>query len=253
MPARLARNAVIAATSAAVVQAVERPIARYLTAVVARRGWGLLQALRLPGWLPGWMETVSAVVLLDYTLYVWHVLTHRVPTLWRVHLVHHIDRDLDVTTAVRFHGAELLLSVPWRAGQILLIGVRPRALSIWQTVTLISVMFHHSNLRLPVGVERKLGKVFVTPRMHGIHHSTVEEERNSNWSSGLTWWDRLHGTLRLDVPQEEIMIGVPPYRDESVGLGRLLTSPFQPQRRRMERRRSSVGVRAQPARAERAV
>jgi sterol desaturase/sphingolipid hydroxylase (fatty acid hydroxylase superfamily) len=100
-------------------------------------------------------------------------------------------------------------------------------LALWQTVTILSVLFHHSNLRLPLHVERGLRLVLVTPRMHGIHHSVVESEVNSNWSSGLTIWDRLHGTLRLDVPQEVIVIGVPEYRcPETVGLERMLALPF---------------------------
>jgi sterol desaturase/sphingolipid hydroxylase (fatty acid hydroxylase superfamily) len=169
--------------------------------------------------------------LLDYTLYVWHVLTHRVPWLWRMHVVHHADLDLDVSTAVRFHCAEMIVSVAWRAGQVVLIGVSPLALSVWQTLVLLSVLFHHSNVRLPIATERWLNRFIVTPRMHGIHHSVIEDETNSNWSSGLTIWDRLHGTLRLGVPQENILIGVPAYRrPDEVTLGKLVTMPFVTQR-----------------------
>src|SRR3546814_2584537 len=105
-----------------------------------------------------------------YTLYVWHLLLHRVPLLWRCHVAHHVDLDLDASTALRFHFAELALSVPWRAAQIVLIGVSPRALSVWQTALLLSVLFHHSNARLPPAMERRLNRLIVTPRMHGIHH-----------------------------------------------------------------------------------
>jgi sterol desaturase/sphingolipid hydroxylase (fatty acid hydroxylase superfamily) len=172
-----------------------------------------------------------AVVALDYTLYLWHVLTHRVPFLWRFHQVHHVDLDLDASTAIRFHFGEMALSVPWRAAQVLVLGVSPRALALWQKLTLIEILFHHSNLELPLEVERWLCCFVVTPRMHGIHHSIVEEEINSNWSSGLTLWDFLHGTLRLDVPQDEIIIGVPAYRKpEELTLPNLLAMPFAPQR-----------------------
>ena len=123
--------------------------------------------------------------------------------------MHHADADLDVTTALRFHFGELVLSVVWRAGQILIIGVSPLALSIWQTAMLMSIMFHHSNVRLPVEAERRLNRFIVTPRMHAIHHSIVDEEVNSNWSSGLTVWDQVHGTLNLKRFHEEIIIGVP--------------------------------------------
>jgi sterol desaturase/sphingolipid hydroxylase (fatty acid hydroxylase superfamily) len=223
---RPGRNAAMALASGLALHVTEAPVTRLATAWVERRRWGLLR-LRLPIWL----EIVSAVVLLDYTLYVWHVLTHRVPWLWRYHIVHHVDLDLDVTTAVRFHWAEMVASVPWRAGQIVLIGVSPLALSIWQTLLLVSVMFHHSNVRLSLETERRLNRFIVTPRMHGIHHSVIEGETNSNWSSGLTIWDRLHGTLKLDVPQESIEIGVPAYRDPTeIQLVSLLLMPFRAQR-----------------------
>ena len=224
---RSARNLAVAAVGAAAIRLTEAPLAERLTALVERRRWGLLKLARLPLWL----EVAAAVVLLDYTLYLWHVLTHRVPLLWRFHVVHHIDLDLDATTALRFHFAELIISVPWRAAQILCIGVSPLSLSVWQTLLMLSVLFHHSNVRLPVEVERKINLLVVTPRMHGIHHSLVKEETNSNWSSGLTLWDRLHGTLRLDVPQGAIDIGVPAYREpREVGLGSMLALPFGEER-----------------------
>lgn len=224
---RGARNLTVAGLAAAAVQFVERPIIAPLAALVEERKWGLLKRLALPEWL----EVVLAVVLLDYTLYVWHVLTHRVPLLWRFHLAHHVDLDLDATTALRFHFGEITLSTAWRAAQVLLIGAGPLSLSVWQTWLLVSVLFHHSNVRLPLGVERRLCLLLVTPRMHGIHHSAVREETNSNWSSGLALWDRLHSTLRLDVPQQAITIGVPAYRDpREVGLVEVLKLPFVRQR-----------------------
>jgi sterol desaturase/sphingolipid hydroxylase (fatty acid hydroxylase superfamily) len=159
---------------------------------------------------------------------VWHVLLHRVPFLWRAHLAHHIDRDLDVSTALRFHFAEFLASVPWRAAQIALIGVREQELVLWQRLTLVEVMFHHSNLRLPLALERALALLIVTPRLHGIHHSTRRAERDRNFSSGLTLWDRLHGSWLAGVPQDEITIGVPPYRKPSdVTLRKTLAVPFK--------------------------
>jgi sterol desaturase/sphingolipid hydroxylase (fatty acid hydroxylase superfamily) len=226
-PVREARNLAVAAAGAVALSVTEKPLADALTSLVERRRWGLLKIFRLPTWA----EVAAAVVLLDYTLYLWHVLTHRVPFLWRFHLVHHVDLDLDASTALRFHFAELVISVPFSAAQILLIGVSPLALSAWQTCLLISILFHHSNVRLPIEVERGLNLFVVTPRMHGIHHSDVKEETGSNWSSGLTVWDRLHGTLRLDVPQDAITIGVPAYRDpREVGLVEILKLPFGEER-----------------------
>ena len=224
---REGRNLAVAAIGAATLQLAERPLVEQTAMLVERRRWGLLKLARLPTWL----DTALAVMLMDYTLYLWHVLTHRVPFLWRFHVVHHVDLDLDASTALRFHFAELALSVPWRTAQILIIGVSPRALSAWQRFLFLSIIFHHSNVRLPVGAERTLNRLVVTPRMHGIHHSMAREETNSNWSSGLTVWDWLHKTLRLNVPQSEITIGVPAYRQPvEVELPKILIMPFAEER-----------------------
>ncbi|WP_119462226.1 sterol desaturase family protein [Rhodospirillaceae bacterium SYSU D60014] len=224
---RDARNLAVAAASAATLRVLERPVVEPLAEAVLRHRRGLLQQVRLPVWA----EVPLAVALMDYTLYLWHILTHQVPFLWRFHMIHHLDLDLSASTALRFHFAEMALSVPWRAAQVLLIGASPRALSVWQTATFVSILFHHSNLRLPIAVERRLVRLIVTPRMHGIHHSIVQEETDSNWSSGLTLWDRLHGTLRLNVPQTAITIGVPSYRDpEEITLPKILAIPFGPER-----------------------
>lgn len=224
---RTGRNLAIAALGSVAVQVAEMPIVSRVAAAVERRHWGLLKGVRLPVWL----EVSAAVLLMDYTLYVWHVLTHRIPALWRFHAVHHIDLDLDASTAVRFHFGELTLSTPWRVAQVAVIGTCPRALSIWQTGLLMSILFHHSNVELPLWLERGVGRVFVTPRMHGIHHSQVRDETDSNWSSGLTLWDWLHGTLRLNVPQREITIGVPAFSDpDDVTLPKMVALPFEPQK-----------------------
>jgi sterol desaturase/sphingolipid hydroxylase (fatty acid hydroxylase superfamily) len=221
------RNLVVASLAIATVQLAEKPVVAPLAALVERRRWGLLHRLSVPAWL----KLPLGVILLDYTLYLWHVLTHQVPWLWRFHQVHHVDLDLDASTALRFHFGELAISVAWRAGQVLVLGVSPRGLAVWQTALLVEILFHHSNVQLPIAVERWLCRLIVTPRMHGIHHSIVPEETGSNWSSGLTVWDWLHGTLRLDVPQDAITIGVPAYRDpDEVTLPRILAMPVREQR-----------------------
>jgi sterol desaturase/sphingolipid hydroxylase (fatty acid hydroxylase superfamily) len=217
------RNLAVAAMSAVTLQALERPVVDLLAREVERHRWGLLKQVKLPRLV----QTALAILLMDYTLYLWHVLTHRVPALWRFHQVHHCDLDMDASTALRFHFAEMAISVPYRAAQVAVLGVAPRPLSIWQTFLFVSILFHHSNLRLPLWLERRLGRIVVTPRMHGIHHSIIKEETNSNWSSGLTIWDHLHGTLRLDIPQDQIEIGVASYRrEEQVTLPRLVEMPF---------------------------
>jgi sterol desaturase/sphingolipid hydroxylase (fatty acid hydroxylase superfamily) len=166
-------------------------------------------------------------VLLDYTLYVWHILVHRVPMLWRFHLVHHVDLDLDTTTGLRFHAGELIASVPWRAAQIVVIGVSPTALIAWQSLTLASVLFHHSNARLSDRVERTLSWFVATPRMHAIHHSINPAQLHSNFSSGLAIWDRLHGTARFDSEASEVTVGVAGYLDVAqVRLTKILPLPL---------------------------
>lgn len=221
---RVVRNLVIAATAFGVIGLLQAPALRSLWALMEERRIGLLNLVE---W-PRAVEVAVAVVLLDYTLWHWHWLNHRVPALWRFHLVHHADRDLDASTALRFHFGEMALSVPWRALQVAAIGADPWSLAVWQALLLPSILFHHSNVRLPVGLERVLVRFVVTPRMHGIHHSTYRNETDSNWSSLLSAWDYLHGTARLDVPQRDVEIGVPAYRrPEDLTLGRMLALPFR--------------------------
>ena len=226
-PRRILRNLVLGGLSLATVVLAEGPVVRPLAARASRRRDGLAQ--RLP--LPPWARDLVAFLCMDYTMYVWHVLTHKVPLLWRLHLVHHVDLDLDASTALRFHAVDMLVSVPWRALQVTLLGTSPRALRLWQSFFFGSVLFHHSNWRLPSRLERVLSLVLTTPRMHGIHHSTVRGETHSNWSSGLSLWDRLHRTFRLDVPQRQITVGVPGYREPNdTGLRAALRLPFVRQR-----------------------
>ena len=221
---RNGRNLAVASLGALTAQLVETPVVRPLARFVERRRFGLLKQLRLPRPL----EIIATVLLMDYTLYLWHILTHRVPFLWRFHAVHHVDLDLDASTALRFHFGELAVSVPYRAAQIALIGVDAEALACWQMFLSLSILFHHSNVRLPRDFESKLGRFLVTPRMHGIHHSNQPVEANTNWSSGLALWDHMHRTLRLDKPQEEICIGVKGIdTEERVRLPEILTQPFR--------------------------
>ena len=174
------------------------------------------------------LRVLAQILMLDYTLWLWHWLNHRVPLLWRFHRVHHVDLDLDAATGARFHFGEMSLSVFFRLLQVSVIRPDPIALSIWQTMLLCSIFFHHSNTRLPEDVDRAIARIFVTPRMHGIHHSTAADETNSNFASLLTIWDAMHGMLRLDVPQDAITIGVPAYQDpEDVTLDRLITMPLR--------------------------
>jgi len=185
--------------------------------------FGLLRWIPLPGWL----ATVAAVALLDYTLWIWHWLNHRVPVLWRFHAAHHADLDLDVSTAFRFHVGELLLSVPFRALQVGFIGVDVPVLLFWEALLFVATEFHHSNLRLPLSFERWLRVGMITPRMHGIHHSIVPAEVNSNFGTLLSLWDRVHRTFLVGIRQSQIEIGLAEMRDPSrLGLLGSLAVPF---------------------------
>lgn len=208
-PGRTLANLTLGAISMATVALVEAPLTRPLAARARRRRDGLVQLLPAPAWV----RDAAAVLLMDYTIYLWHVATHRIPFLWRFHLVHHVDVDMDTTTALRFHGVDMAISAPFRAAQVAVIGVSPRALQIWQGWFFFAILFHHSNLRLPERFERIMSRVVTTPRMHAIHHSAVRGETDWNWSSGFSFWDHLHHSFRLDVPQDAIAIGVPAYRD----------------------------------------
>ena len=223
-PSRVARNVTLGLIAAAATAASEWPIAAPVQTLVERRRLGLLQ--RIP--LPRALRVVLGFLLLDYTLYLWHWLNHRSPFLWRFHAVHHVDLDLDSTTGVRFHFGELAMAAGFRAAQVLLLGVDRDTLRLWQRMLFLSVVFHHSNLKLPIGMEERLTPFVVTPRMHGIHHSTRGDETNSNYSSLLSWWDRLHRSLRLDVPQAAVTIGVAGFLDPAdVTLERSLLLPFR--------------------------
>lgn len=209
-PVRNIRNLALSSGAVAAMALVEEPVAMSAATIVERKKLGLLKFLNLPRPL----ETAIAVLLLDYTTYIWHILTHKVPLLWRFHRVHHADRDMDASTALRFHFGENLISVIFRAGQIFVIGVSPEALRIWQMTFFASVVFHHSNLSLPGDLDERLSRLFVTPRLHGVHHSEIRAEADSNFSSGLSIWDRLHGTFRDEDPARELTIGVPAYPDD---------------------------------------
>ncbi len=244
---RMGRNLALAGTGLAAFELLQIPIVRPVSA------WTMEGRVGLLNWIPasGWARTAAAVILLDYTLWFWHWINHRVPLFWRFHRVHHVDRDMDASTGLRFHLGELVLSVGYRALQIVVIGADPLAVSVYQILLSASILFHHSNTRLPVGLERLLCRLIVTPRMHGIHHSDYRNEADTNWSSILSAWDYLHGTVRLDVPQDAITIGVPAFdAADKVTLGRLLVMPFLRRGTDWKRPDGSAPVRA-PAQSAR--
>ncbi|MCY7411394.1 MAG: sterol desaturase family protein, partial [Chitinophagales bacterium] len=139
--------------------------------------------------LPVWAESTIAFLLLDYSNYVWHILLHKIPILWRFHLVHHTDLDLDITTAFRFHFGEMIGSVFFRGAAIILIGASPFMVLVYEIVFEAATQFHHSNLRIKFRLEKFINFIIVTPRMHGLHHSEIKKETDSNYSTIFSWWD----------------------------------------------------------------
>jgi sterol desaturase/sphingolipid hydroxylase (fatty acid hydroxylase superfamily) len=223
---RLAANLFIAALAFGTAAIMVRPVVRSLLGWTQARDLGLIYLVPLPAG-----RAVLGFLLMDLAFYYWHRANHRWPFLWRFHNVHHIDPDLDVSTSFRFHFGEVALSVAFRVVQVTLSGVSAWTYGVYELAFQLNTLFHHSNVRLPIAFERPLNRLLVTPRMHGIHHSQVRRETDSNFSVVLSWWDRLHGTLRLNVPRDAIAIGVPAYTlpgDRT--LWRSLMLPFRRQR-----------------------
>lgn len=176
---------------------------------------------------PVWIKSVIAFLLLDYSNYLWHIVLHKMPLMWRFHLVHHTDLDLDITTSFRFHFGELIGSVFFRGAAVILIGISPLMVLIYEISFDASNQFQHSNLKIPFRLEKVLNKILVTPRMHGIHHSMKKRETDSNYSIILSFWDRLHRTINLNVSQDEVVTGVPVYRNaKELTTVKLLKLPF---------------------------
>jgi sterol desaturase/sphingolipid hydroxylase (fatty acid hydroxylase superfamily) len=224
---RLVRNYVVSIPGFVIVRLAMLPIPFAIAVWVRHQRFGLLHWLSLPEWL----AAILGFVALDYAYWWWHWANHMIPFFWRFHNVHHTDLDMDVTTAARFHFGEIFFSIGFLSLFVLVFGIAPLTFITFFIVFETAVAFHHSNWRLPIRLERLLNWVIVTPRMHGIHHSIVERETNSNWGTIFCWWDKLHRTLRRDIPQDAITIGVAPYRDErELTLGKLWVMPFRKQR-----------------------
>jgi sterol desaturase/sphingolipid hydroxylase (fatty acid hydroxylase superfamily) len=203
------------------------PIALRLTEQSSETSFGLLRLVPLPYAA----EFVAGFLLMDLTFYYWHRANHLFRFFWRFHNVHHVDQDLDVSTSFRFHFGEVLYSLAFRVLQIYLIGISLFTYLVYELVFQCATMFHHSNVRLPINFERWLNRIIVTPRMHGIHHSIVKDETNSNYSVIFRWWDLMHGTLKLNIKQSDVVIGVPAYLDpEDNKFLNLLILPFRKQR-----------------------
>jgi len=222
-PGRYFTNAVLTGLAMLAGAMAVRPVGLGLAYLSEAQAFGILNWIALPGWA----RFAAGFLLMDLTFYYWHRFNHTIHFLWRFHSVHHIDPDLDVTTSMRFHFGEVLLSTFFRAGQVAFIGIAPVTYIIYETSFTLATLFHHSNLKIPVTVERSINRVLVTPRMHGIHHSVVRSELNSNYSVIFRWWDALNRSLVLNVPHSAITIGVGRFSGEGYNdILRLVALPF---------------------------
>lgn len=229
-PGRWPTNIAIVALGALFVRLMASlpvPLAAIATALYGEtHGLGLLNQWALPPWL----KIVIAILVLDLAIWAQHLATHKVPALWRLHRVHHADRDIDVTTALRFHPFEIALSMLWKAAVVLAIGAPVAAVLLFEVVLNATAMFSHSNIRLPEPVDVLLRRVLVTPDMHRVHHSTIRREHDSNYGFNFSIWDRLFRTYTAQPEKghENMRIGLENCQtEEPNGLFWCLLYPFR--------------------------
>ena len=189
-------------------------------------GWGLFNIIAVPGWV----AVLVSIIVLDLVIYLQHVMFHAVPALWRLHRMHHADLEFDVTTGLRFHPVEILLSMGIKLAVVVALGPPAVAVLIFEVLLNATAMFNHSNIRLPMLVDRFLRLIVVTPDMHRVHHSIIPEETNSNFGFNLPWWDRLLGTYKAQpkAGHEGMTIGIEQFRTgRDLWLDRMLVQPIK--------------------------
>jgi sterol desaturase/sphingolipid hydroxylase (fatty acid hydroxylase superfamily) len=203
------------------------------TAAAAYAGGHGIGILNWIDW-PQWVETALAVIALDFAIWGQHVVTHKVPVLWRVHQVHHADRDIDVTTAIRFHPVEIALSILWKIVCVFVLGASVPAVILFEILLNACAMFSHANIALPSPLDRALRRLIVTPDMHRVHHSVLVREHDSNYGFNLSVWDRLFGTYTKNPEKghDAMTIGLSAYQsNEPTSLSWSLLLPFRGARR----------------------
>ena len=202
------------------------PIVAVGLAIVAQqRGWGLFNIFPAPAWI----AVLASVIVLDLVIYLQHVMFHAVPAFWRLHRMHHADLEFDVTTGLRFHPVEILLSMGLKLAAVAALGPPAIAVLIFEVLLNATAMFNHSNVRIPLKLDRVLRWIVVTPDMHRVHHSIHPTETNSNFGFNLPWWDKLLGTYRPQPKEghEAMIIGIEQFRDRrDLWLDRMLIQPL---------------------------
>ncbi|MBL6928214.1 MAG: sterol desaturase family protein [Rhodospirillales bacterium] len=224
--ARWPSNLGIVALNSLVARAAFPVAAVGIAALGETNGWGLFNNI---GW-PFWVAAVLSVVLLDFAIYLQHILFHAVPALWRLHRMHHADTDFDVTNGARFHPIEIVLSMAIKMAIVAALGAPAIAVLIFEVLLNATAMFNHANLKLPPNLDLFLRLFVVTPDMHRVHHSALPRETNSNFGFNLPWWDYLMGTYTAqpEAPHEAMTIGLPTFRSpRELRLDRMLTQPFR--------------------------
>ena len=189
------------------------------------QGWGLMNALDLPLWL----TVVATVLIFDFAIWAQHLITHKVPLLWRFHRVHHADRDIDVTTAIRFHPVEIAFSMLLKIGLVYLLGPPAIGIILFEIILNGTAMFNHANIRLPLWLDAIMRQVLVTPDMHRVHHSDIREEHDSNYGFSLSIWDRMFGTYVAQPTKghDGMIIGLEWQDDRPSRLGWSMALPFR--------------------------
>lgn len=218
-------NLGIAALNTLVVRVLFPTAAVGFAMIAEERGWGLLNILDLPGWL----KALIAILLLDLVIYAQHVAFHAVPWLWRLHRLHHADLEVDVTTGVRFHPLEILISMAVKIAAVVALGAPALGVVLFEVLLNATSMFNHSNVRIPAKIDSLLRLFVVTPDMHRIHHSILRDETNSNFGFQVPWWDRLFGTYVAEpsAGYGGMTVGIELFRDPAqLRLDRLLIQPF---------------------------
>ncbi len=223
--ARWFANLAIIFINAAVVRLLFPLLPVALALLAQKKGWGLLNYFDAPYWF----AVIAGVIVLDLVIYLQHVIFHAVPALWRLHMMHHADLDFDVTTGLRFHPIEIILSGCIKLAAVVVFGPPATAVLIFEVLLNATSMFNHGNIRLPLSVDRVLRLFVVTPDMHRVHHSVVIRETNSNFGFNLPWWDRLLGTYchQPAAGHQGMTIGLSQFRDaKRLTLPQMLTLPF---------------------------
>jgi len=187
------------------------------------RGWGVFNYFQTPAILQ-WLATL---LIFDFIIYIQHILFHAVPVLWRLHMIHHADLDIDATTGLRFHPLEIIISLFIKLGAVAAFGFPAGAVILFEIILNATSMFNHSNIYIPLAADRWIRRLIVTPDMHRVHHSVILTESNSNFGFNLSWWDRLCGTYQAQpaAGHKNMTIGLAQYR-KPLSLWRILIMPF---------------------------